>query len=189
MWQNWIFSLKFITWDPAFWKLSSFFYNPLMLLFILTSFFLPFKSFLVCICPVIPIPWPKATYMSNTLVHLNCLSCQQRPVQGKAQKHRGWGAERKQRDCAQRHGMATIQHPSSLPAGHHPGWHRSDASSCPACPQWQLRMLERGRLPSVDLQSLEEKWMWCFLPPWNKSFYLKSKAGQVTVPKTKLFGL
>lgn len=31
--------------------------------------------------------------------------------------------------------------------------------------------------------------MWCFLPPWNKSFYLKSKAGQVTVPKTTLFGL
>lgn len=112
-----------------------------MLLFILTSFFLPFKSFLVCICPVIPIPRPKATSMSNTLVHLNCLSCQQRPVQGKAQKHRGWGAEWEQRDCAQRHGMATIQHPSSLPAGHHPGWHRSDASSCPACPRLQLRML------------------------------------------------
>lgn len=68
-----------------------------------------------------------------------------------------WAEE--QRDCAQRHGMATIQHPSSLPTGQHSSWHRLDASSCPACWQQQLMMLERGRLPSMNLQSLEERWM------------------------------
>lgn len=31
-----------------------------MLLFILTSFFLPFESFLVCTWPVILVPWPRA---------------------------------------------------------------------------------------------------------------------------------
>lgn len=63
----------------------------------------------------------QSKYMSNALVQLNCLSCQQCPVQGKAPG-----------DCAQRHGMGPIQHPSSQPAGQHPSWHRLDASSCPA---------------------------------------------------------
>lgn len=56
-----LFSVHHMNATRAFWKPSSFFYNPFMLLFILTSFFLPFKSFLVCICSVIPIPWPKAS--------------------------------------------------------------------------------------------------------------------------------
>lgn len=119
-WQNWILYLcSSLECNSSFLKTIFFFLQRLCYCLSLPASFYPSS-------PSWYAPGLWFQYHDPKQIHVKCtgaaeLSCQQCPVQGKAPG-----------DCAQRHGMATIQHPSSQPAGQHPSWHRLDASSCPA---------------------------------------------------------